>query len=40
DLGPLITKACAQYAQEVRTGEFPTSEHCFGLSKTTKVTAD
>ncbi|MGI2058525.1 3-methyl-2-oxobutanoate hydroxymethyltransferase [Shewanella baltica] len=40
DLSSLITHACAEYAREVRSAEFPTAEHCFGLSQTIKITAD
>jgi 3-methyl-2-oxobutanoate hydroxymethyltransferase len=29
ELGPVISKAVAQYADEVRAGTFPTMEHCF-----------
>ena len=33
DIGSLISQAAAQYAQEVREGQFPAMEHCFGVRK-------
>jgi 3-methyl-2-oxobutanoate hydroxymethyltransferase len=34
DLGPSIGKAVADYAREVRSRAFPTSDHVYSLKKT------
>lgn len=36
DLSPLIDKAAAEYAAEVKARAFPGPEHCFGVSKKTQ----
>ncbi len=33
DIGAQVSQAAAEYAKEVRTGAFPTMEHCFGVKK-------
>lgn len=33
DIGTLISNAVQQYADDVRSGDFPTPEHCFGVKK-------
>lgn len=33
DLGAVVSKAAAAYAEEVKTRCFPASEHCFGVKK-------
>jgi len=33
DVGSLISQAAADYAREVREGDFPGLEHCFGVKK-------
>lgn len=33
DIGTLISNAVQQYANDVRSGDFPTPEHCFGVKK-------
>jgi 3-methyl-2-oxobutanoate hydroxymethyltransferase len=34
DLGKRVAEAAAAYAKEVRAGDFPTLEHCFGVKTT------
>jgi 3-methyl-2-oxobutanoate hydroxymethyltransferase len=34
DLGPSIDKAVAEYAREVRSRAFPTTDHVYPLKKT------
>src|SRR5690606_19695113 len=34
DVGSVIRTAVEQYAQDVRDGQFPGLEHCFGVKKT------
>jgi 3-methyl-2-oxobutanoate hydroxymethyltransferase len=33
NLAPLISKACSDFAAEVRCGDFPTQAHCFCMEK-------
>ena len=34
DAGKMIAEAVGNYADEVRNGQFPTLDHCFGVKKT------
>jgi 3-methyl-2-oxobutanoate hydroxymethyltransferase len=33
DVGAMVSEAAAEYAAEVRSGTFPSLEHCFGVKK-------
>ncbi len=39
NLGDAVSEAVGQYADEVRTRQFPTDEHCFGIAKKGKLRA-
>ncbi|OSQ32723.1 3-methyl-2-oxobutanoate hydroxymethyltransferase [Thalassospira sp. MCCC 1A03138] len=39
DLGDQVSKAVENYATEVRTRQFPTDDHCFGVTKPGKLRA-
>ena len=39
DLGDQVSKAVESYASEVRNRQFPTDDHCFGVTKPGKLRA-